>query len=263
MMPRIWNAYQVELTKALRHRFTYIGLVLVLLTVLLAPLLHGIEVDGESDYDFIGFAAPTALNIIGLLIILIYCSGLIATEVGSGTIRLVLVRPLRRHEFLLAKVLLAMTYVVVLAIGVSCAAWAAVLFFGDAVGVTSGGEMAFTAGEVSVTYVVGGMAVLLPLWTAALYALMVGTFVRSAVAAVTIAVGCWFLLDMFKYPLGIAPYVFTTYLDVPWQPFRDLVSTATPPDWLMLVPCTTVSLLYALAFLLVAILVFHRRNIQP
>lgn len=263
MMLRIWIAYKVEMMKALRQRFTYVGMALVLMTVALAPLLRGLEIDGESDYEYLGFAAPTALNIIGLLVILIYGGGLISTEMASGTIRLVLVRPLLRHEWLLAKVLLAMTYVVALAAGVSVAAWATVLFFGDAVGVASGGEMAFTAGEVFIAYTVGCVVVLLPLWTAAAYAVMIGTLVRNVAAAVTLAVGCWFLLDMFKYPLGIAPYVFTSYLDTPWQPFRDLVSTATPPDWFALMPCVAISLLYGLGFVAVAILVFHRRNIQP
>src|SRR5690606_15584471 len=106
VMRRIVNAYQVELLKALHLKSTYLGLGLVAAAVLSAPLLHPLTRDGRSDYAFIAFVTPATINLLGLVLLLAWCAGLVCTEVSSGTVRLVLVRPLRRWEFLAAKLLL-------------------------------------------------------------------------------------------------------------------------------------------------------------
>ena len=144
MISRLWTVYAVELLKATRLKQTFVGPILVLLVVLCALLVHPVARDGASDYGFVAYVTPVALNSLGFLLLLAYCAGLVSQELNSGTIRQVLVRPVRRHEYMLAKLLLGMTYALLLAGIVAVSGWGIAYLFGEMTGVTFGGELVYT-----------------------------------------------------------------------------------------------------------------------
>ncbi|MDX9971433.1 MAG: ABC transporter permease subunit [FCB group bacterium] len=262
MIGRIYAAYQFELAKAIRMRSTYLGFILVALAVLAAPLLHHLHRDAESDYTFLVLATPATLNLLGVVVLLAYCAGLVASELGGGTARLALVRPILRHEFLFAKLLLGMTYAVALAVLVSVLAWGLVIVFGDLVGITTGGELVFTGGQVLRAYVFGLGLSMFPMFAAVAYALMISTFTRSSAAAITAALGIWFLADAVKYPLKVDQYLFTTYFEMPWDPFRDMVDHSMDPQWMPGAAwCVGISLATMAVCLIVSVVLFRRRNL--
>ena len=140
MIGRIVTAYRIELIKALRSKFSYIGPVLVVLLVLLSPLLNPLTGGGENAYRFIAFATPTALNLLGLFLVLSFCASLVSGETGTGSIRLLLTRPLLRHEFIVAKLLIGLTYAFTLSLLVAVVAWGIGITFGSISGNEYGGE---------------------------------------------------------------------------------------------------------------------------
>ena len=79
MIHRIWRAFSCELMKATRLKSTYAGPVLVTIAVFGALLVQPVARDGISDYAFIAYATPMALNLLGLLLIVIYCAGLVSS----------------------------------------------------------------------------------------------------------------------------------------------------------------------------------------
>lgn len=263
MMRRIAIAYRVELDKALRRRFTYLGFILTILALAAAPLVQRIHADGESDYTFIAFATPATLNLLGLLFLLAYCAGLVSSEVGSGTVRLILVRPVGRTAFVVAKLLLGFTLAAALTAFVGLLNWGIVLAIGDARGISYGGELLFTSNEVLQTYIRGSLLGLAPLFAAVAYAILVSTLTRSTGAAIGAAVAVWFLVDLVKHPLGLAPYLFSSYLEVPWAPFQAQVANAVDPRWMPdAAHCLAASLSAIVAFSAAAVLVFRRRDLH-
>jgi len=231
MIVRIWNAYCVELSKAAHRKLTYVGPVLVILSILAALLLKPVTRDTVSDYAFIAYVTPMALNLLGLVLLLAYCAQLVSSELGRGTVCLMLTRPLRRREFLVAKLLLGMTYAVLLALIAGLTAWGVVALFGDLNGVGYGGEALFGNTDMLLAYVIGLGLALLPLFAACAYAVMISSLTRSTGAAVACAIGFWALLDLVKRPLHITPYLFSTYVDAPWQVFADQCNGVTG-SWL-------------------------------
>ena len=231
MTRRLWTVYKHEVAKAVRLKFTYLGPILVLLAVCCAPLMHPITRDDVSDYGFIAYATPLALNLIGVLVILLYCANLMSSELGSGTLRMLLVRPVYRHDVLAAKLLLGMTYVVLLTALVTATSWGLAFAFGDLRGVTYGGEQVYSNAEMASAYGLGLLVNLCPQFAAVAFALMLSSFTSSAGAAVGSTVGIWILLDTLKYPLGIAPYLFTSYMETSWRVFQDRANVLPPSDW--------------------------------
>jgi hypothetical protein len=67
-------------------------------------------------------------------------------------------------------------------------------------------------------------------------------------------------MDMVKHPLGIDAYVFTTYLETPWQIFVNRCDGLDAAWWPMAGWCAAVSVGTAVPALVLAALVLHRRD---
>ncbi len=221
MMPRVLNAYRIELIKALRSRATFVGPALLLLLMAGALFVHPVVRDEKSDYDFIAYAVPSAINVLGILLILSHSAASVSGELSSGTIRLVLVRPLRRGEFILAKSLAGFSYAALITALAASSAWTAAWVLGDLTGVRFGGDVLYTDRDMRVAFLIATGLNLPPQFAAVAYAVFVSTCIRNPASAVIVAIGTWILVDAVKYPLGIAPYVFSSYLDSSWQPFSE------------------------------------------
>ena len=79
--------------------------------------------------------------------------------------------------------------------------------------------------------------------------------------AISLSLGAWIMADLAKYPLGIAPFVFTTYLEAPWQVFSsrcDALDAAWMPmaGW-----CAATSIAAIAISALLSIAIFKRRNL--
>ena len=219
MIARILNAYAVELTKAVRLPFIYIAPVLVVLAVIATPLAYPVARDQMSDYGFAAYAVQMSLNILGFLMVLLYCSNLIASETASGTIRGVLLRPIYRWEFFIAKALMWLSFATLLSVFAGPAAWCMVFLLGDLAGVYYGGEMIYTDGQMRLAYVQALALGLLPLYAGVAYALLISVSAKNTTTAVGTAVGLWIFTDTVKYPLNVAPYLFSSYMESSWTSF--------------------------------------------
>jgi len=259
---RIWIAYLAELSKAARRRFTLAGPLLVVLAILLAPLAHPVARDGSGDYAFIAYAVPMALNLLGLLFLVAYGAGLVSSELGDGSICFTLLRPIRRHEYLLAKLLLAMTYATLLLLSACAASWAIVFLLGDLTGVIYGGEALFTSVEMLTSFLIGAVLALPPLFATAAFSIMISSCTRSTGAAISSAIGIWLLVDFAKYPLHLERYWFSSYLESPWRVFADRcdgLSTSWMPNAAFSIG---VSFGWILIFMLVAVAALRKRDLH-
>lgn len=261
MIQRIWLLYRLEIVKALRRRQTWAGPVLVLFVVLLAPLAHPVERDGIADYSFIAYATPLALGLPGFIMLLVFCSSLVASEMERGAIRGTLVRPVTRREFLSAKLLLGYSYAALLVAIVAFSSWAVAWTLGDLLGVHLGGELVYTGASMIRAYAFGALLTLLPLCAGASVAVFFSTATRSASTAITLSLATWIVSDLLKYPLNIAPLLFTTYLEAPWQVFSHRCDALDQPWFPMVWQCILSSAAAITVAAGLAFAVFSRRNL--
>jgi len=258
-MGRIWAAYAVELTKALRHKYTYVGPALLAVAVAVCLALRPVARDGVGDYGFVAVATAIASSLLGLIVLLVYGAGLVASE-PYGALRHSLTRPVARHELLLAKAALGMTYAAVLTLTTGGTAWALAYLLGDLTGVACGGELVFPAGDMISAYVLGALLVLAPQWAAVAYALFWSTCVRNPIVAAVLAVSFWAVVDAIKYPLGIDAYLFSSYIERPWEVFAARVDGLDASWFPMAWQCLAASLGGWCVFTAAAVARFHRRD---
>ena len=258
---RVGALYTVECSKAIRQRQTYTGPVLVVLVILLAPLAHPLAKDGLSDYGFIAYVTPLALNFLGYILLLIFVGGLVASEIEGGTLRGLLLRPVRRSEIYMAKLLVACSYATVLTLAAGVTCWALATAFGELRGIQVGGELLYTSDDMAWAYIGGSLLALLPQWAGACVGLLYSTLSRSTAASISLSIGTWIVLDFIKYPLGIDRYVFTTYLDAPWRVFTDYCDGLSSAWFPMFAYCLLSSVLVGGMTTALGLWVFNRRNL--
>ncbi len=260
MMGRIWTAYLVEWSKSLRLKRSYLWLLLVALAIGCSPFLRPVVGDSVGDYGFIAYVTPLAMNVLGFFLVLAFTAGLISTEMASGTIRMVLTRPIHRWEWVVAKLMAGLTYALIMMTLVSILSWAIVWVLGDLSGVTYGGELLSSHGEMVSAYTFGFFLSFFPIAAGVAFALAISTLTRSPISSVMATVGLWLALDFLKTPLGIDAYIFTTYLEMPWQHFADRcdgIATQESKDILHLLLCSGTTFILAL---FVAITSITRRD---
>jgi len=260
MIRRVVTAYLVEIQKALHAKSTYVGPLLIILVMALMPMVDRVERDQVSDYGFAARSTGVALNLLGLLLVLTYCASLVSSEIESGTIRLALVRPLRRYEFLAAKLLLGATYALALVVLVALLAWGGLLLFGDTQGVTYGGEVVFTNHTMIRSYLLALVLTMAPLCAAVAFAVAMSTVAKSTGAAIGATVAIWFAGDILKYPLHIAPFLFSTYIESPLELFANQADAFDPQWFPMALYCIATSLAWGAAAVALAVLVLRRRS---
>jgi ABC-2 type transport system permease protein len=260
---RILSAYLVEVIKYSRLFFPYFGPAFVLLAVFATLLVHPLAGGGASDFAFVGYAVPAALNIVGFLMLLVYAAGLVAGETESGTIRTVLVRPLRRAEFLAAKLLNAMSYAALLTAVATVGAWGVAAIGGQVSGIEYGGELLYTGQEMNAALAAAALLNLAPHLTGAAYAVMISTLARRSATAVGGAVGGWLLVDYAKHALRFDRYIFSTYLDESWVVFSDRCGGLATPFFPGAATGLAVCAVWFALFVGIAFAAIRRRNFGP
>lgn len=261
MIGRVWLLYRIEIIKALRRRQAYMGPLLLVVVVLCSTLVHPMARDGVADYGFIAYVTPLSLGFLGYIMLLLFCSSLIAPELERGAVRGTLLRPVTREDFLTAKLLTGFSYAALLTATVALASWGAARLRGDLLGVHIGGELVYTSGQMMWSYAGGTALSLLPQWAGASLAILFSTACRNTTTAIGLSLGTWIVADLVKYPLNIAPFLFTTYLEAPWQVFSyrcDALSYAWfPMAW----QCALSSSAVIALSIVLSLAIFKRRNL--
>lgn len=261
MIARILNAFRIELSKAIRLRTTLLGPIMIVIIILLTPFAYPLQKDSDSDYDFLAYVLPLAINVFGHFMVLIYSATLISTELSNGSIRMILTRPLRRREYLIAKLLHGLAYALLLNVIAIGTGFGLVQLLGNLSGIYFGDELIYSNGEMLTTLAITVLLTLLPQCASVSFALFMSTATQNPAAAVGGSVGIWIALETLKHPLNAQRYLFSTYAESPWTVFNDhchgFEAAFTPGAyWGIGVP-----LLYITLFSALTLFIMGRRNL--
>jgi ABC-2 type transport system permease protein len=253
-----------EVAKARRRKLPYFGLFAIALLSLLIyatadQLIGGTTANG---WGYVTLSMQLLFNDLGLIFIIVFSTMLVSEETGTGTIRAALAAPVQRWELYLAKAATGLLYMLLLS-------GAALLFsaalggihyhfgaVGDAFGVVYG------RGRISGDFLLGWTLSWIPLAALVMYGLFISTVVRSTGAAVAVGIGTLYLLEFSKHLVGLDPYIFTRYIELPWiilqQASQGVDYQWQPEVWKML----GLSGAYAAAFFGVGLAIFVRQDLN-
>ncbi|MEZ6188758.1 MAG: ABC transporter permease [Planctomycetota bacterium] len=242
MIGRLRTLYVVELQKLLARKLVWVGALGVVLLALAGPGLSGLaaaakaaregaEVDAfQNGWTVLAGSVSRASALIWLLAVVLSASS-VAEEASWGTLRVVCARPVRRAEWVVAKVL-ALWSLCALALfaAVLAATLSAELSFGlyDVVDPLFPDRVAHTFGDMR-GFVLGATAVsVLPLLALIAAGTLVSTLVDHPGHATGAAIGGLVLLSAAGSLLGsFSDYSFVDQLGLPFQLVSDLANQYT------------------------------------
>jgi ABC-type transport system involved in multi-copper enzyme maturation permease subunit len=213
-----------EITKALRRKLPYFGIVLVGLACFVTYCVAGrlSSAAGTNAWGYVAFSMQLVFTDIGPIFIVVFSAMLLAEETGTGTIRAALAAPVHRWELYLAKAAVGLGYMFVLSL-VALAfsvAFARIHYDFGAVGDSFG--VVYSRERAVHEFLVGYLLSWIPLGALVMYGLFISSIVRSPGAAVAVGISTLFVVDLTKHLVGLDPYIFTKYIGYSWVVLQQL-----------------------------------------
>jgi len=269
MNPGALTVYRWELRKLRFQKRTYLGLGAAALVPVLFSLAVSLRNGQPNDVAFgryiheTGLAIPLVILLFGSvwmfpLITALVAGDIVASEDHNGTLKTILTRSIERGQIFGGKVLAAVTYAI------------AAIFLNGVVAIVAGSIVSgfnslttlsgttVSAGRALV--LIGGslLVYLMPILAIACIGLLFSTVFRNSAAAVVGTLMFSLLVQLVGILPGLGglhPYLLSTQFDA-WQGLL-----RQPIDWAPIGHAAWVCPLYAVPALVVAYLVFLRRDV--
>jgi len=268
--PSTLTVYRWELRKLVSQKRTYLGMALIVALPLIFVLVEGLRHHhDQGDSIFAtqitqsGLATPV-LTLIFLahfmlpLAALLVAGDIAANEDGNGTLKTILTRSVDRGQVLAAKALADFTYaMLVVFLSAVVASVAGIAWWGFHSLVSLSGTVV-SAGEALALVFASNALYLIPMAAVVSIGLLLSVITRNSAAAVVATLGAIILLDIISAIPGFEgarPYLLTEQFDA-WQGLL-----RTPTYWPPITHSAWVCALYAVPSLIVAYLVFLRRDV--
>jgi len=213
-----------EIAKAARRALPRFGLFAVGLVSVIIYFVAGqlSSAATTNAWGYVGFSMQMIFSDIGPVLVIAFAARLVAEETGAGTIRAALAAPVRRWEFFLAKAVMGLIYMMILsATALLCSvALGSIHYHFDAVTDSAGVVCSRTQAlqGLLAAYALSWI----PLTALVMYGLLISTVIRNTGAAVSVGISSLFLIEFTKHLAGLDPYIFTRYIDYPWQVLQQL-----------------------------------------
>ena len=239
-MSRLWLLYRIELRKLLARKVTWATLVTVVLVAFLSPwaskvmdVAAGLMGGGKGQDDYAnGWTALAGAvgnaRLFLVLVVLVLAGSSVAEETTLGTLKSVLVRPVRRVELLLAKLLAVWSFgaaLLLLALAVGALAGELTLGLYDVVDPLFPTRVKYTHGEMAVYLYSCVFLTLLPLLALTALGLLASVSFEHAGHATGVAIASLFFFSALGgLSDNASDFVFTSYLAWPFEVFNDIAN---------------------------------------
>ena len=269
-----------EFIKVLNKKRTYIGFILLFILVPLIILAIGdgaeyleSQIYGQlrDSFMIVGTLTNGYLStylIIGILITQMpFLSTIVASEIFSreysdGTFRMYLTRPISRSKVLLSKLIIVSIYTILLMFFfVFYTLLVSYLFLGSGdLAVFHKGLLFLSEDDIIWRFFLAYIVSTTVMLTTSFLCLMLSTMSKNSVTPIIITISVVFIGSIISFiPLqmfeNINPYLFTGYLDLFLSSFHD------PVPWNTIFISFGVCTFWSLFFLIIAFIIFNRKEI--
>ncbi len=270
------NLIKLELMKMFHKKRTYLGFIgLVGIPILIGVgMKYGTKFEGVdinymramlNGYVLIAFATFVGMPFFAPLFVSLVSGDMIAGESGAGTLRTILVRPVGRGKLLLSKFITALIYTAILmALMDSACLLAGKILFGfnasilnillsrsqpEFLGPIAALPQSIKSVQLGFLFAVLSLSVIVSL------AILISVLTDNSLGATAGTIVIFLISSSLSYYDKVKPYLFTTYLDVWQKMFRN------PIPWSNVYKSLAILSAYELGFLILALIIFRRKDI--
>lgn len=277
MLERVVRLTRAELYKLSRQKFSYLLVLFVVFNAFLVgigskifpAIMSALGGGGGATFDGYTFASVIETGTFGTagagtIAMLAFSGSVMASETDSGTIKNILVRPVRRGEFMGAKALSLFIYcfLLVVLMTVLSSAAGAMLYGMHDVTIPETGEVYRTQADMFMNIGISSITDIFSIYAVACLGLLVSVSIKNSGWAVITALVLYFPIMFLKNFEAFSPWIFTAYMDLGQNILREMVvvkSKAWLPD---LYTFFAVNAITILAFLGLATAIFRKKEIH-
>jgi len=163
-------------------------------------------------------------------------------------------------DFFLAKLLSALIFQQILILAaVTTGITVGIASFGFA-DLVEHGTLIYTKEQIGLNFLLSCLVISLPLFAVTCYGLLISSLVDSVVAAVSVSIASFIVLDIAKVRFGFAPYIFSSYIGTPFTVVADMIEgfhfTWTPKVYY----CIGISVVWIVGTILVGTMKIRHRD---
>ncbi|MHB8174791.1 MAG: ABC transporter permease [Nitrospirota bacterium] len=278
MLSRVFTLSKIEMYKIFRLKYAYFLVVFVVLNSFLVALGSRIFPEllsalrgggGGGSFDGYTFASIIASGTFssagaGTIAMLAFSGSLISAETDSGTIKNILVRPVKRSDVILSKAAALFVYcflIVVVTAILSIASGSFIYGMGN-IKIAETGEVFRTRAEMLGNLGISYLLDLLSIYTVGCMGLFISVIINNAGWAVITALVVYFPVMFLKNFQIFSPWIFTSYMDLGQNILREMAlvkSRTWAPEiyyFLAVNACTVI------VFIGLSLFVFRRKEIN-
>ena len=273
----LWSLARMELYKISRQKYSYFLVLFVIFNAGLVgigsrvfpAIMSAMRGEGGGSFDGYTFASIIASGTFssagaGTLAMLAFSGSMIASETDSGTLKNILVRPVRRGQFVLAKA--AALFVYCLAIVMVTAVLSIIagsFFYGMGnLAIQETGEVFRTRAEMFGNLGISYLMDLFSIYTVGCLGLFLSVLINNTGWAVITSLVLYFPIMFLKNFETFSPWIFTAYMDKGQNILRGMAilpSATWAPDiyYFFAVTVPTIAILLGLSLFF-----FNKKEIQ-
>jgi ABC-2 type transport system permease protein len=269
MLERIISLTRVELYKISKQKYSYLLVLFIIFNAALVGLgsrifpaiMAAFRGEGGAQFDGYTFASIIASGTFssagaGTIAMLAFSGSMVASETESGTIKNILVRPVKRHHVILSKALALFIYcLVIVAVTATLSVAAGALSYGmNDISIQETGEVFRTRFEMFTNLGISFVMDLFSIYTVGCMGLLLSVLINNTGWAVITALVFYFPVMFLKNFDIFNPWIFTAYMDKGQNILREMAivkSKTWAPDiyYFFAVNAATILILLALSLI--------------
>jgi len=263
-MPKLPILIKVELEKIIRKRSAlWIALIILVIQVAAAFFEHSARLANDdlgTGFQVTIFSLKICLQLLAL-IVLAFSSMTLSEEIATGTAKIILVRDVKRRDFILGKFIALICVSAVLVVFYHLIGLLLGYFLGGLEAIKEGDYLLFSASELSAAFF-GGMALTLFAMIALIaFGCFISILIKGSGGAVSTAIVIYFFMQILSQMNLFQKYLFTRYLFLPIDNMAKLVD-GIYVDWARYAGWTIgISSCSVLIFITLGIIVFNKRDV--
>ena len=263
-MSKLQILIKVELEKIIRKRSAlWIALIILAIQITAAFFEHSTRLANDdlgTGFQVTVFSLKTCLQLLAL-VVLAFSSMTLSEEIATGTAKIILVRDVKRRDFILGKFIALVFVSTVLVVFYHLTGLILGHFLGGLVAIKEGDFLLFSASELAQAFF-GGMALtLVAMIVLIAFGCFISILIKGSGGAVATAIVIYFFLQILSQMNLFQKYLFTKYLFLPIDNMAKLVD-GIYVDWARYAWWTVgVSSGSILIFITLSIIIFNKRDV--
>lgn len=254
-----------EIIKLAKNKINYLYVIVVggiIIASACGMEIVGISNNPNGGYLHLLFSLQTLASMVLPILLLLFASNIVSSEVSIGTIRNILVSNSSRKHFLISKIITSFVFQIILMVIATIIAIVIGYFFFGFGDLIEDGFKIMSWQQFWIQFIFAYILLAIVLFAAVSFGILASVIAMNNIAAVTLAMGSYILIEAVKAKLHIENFIYSTYIEFPLGILGESAEGFSISWTPKVYQCLVVSISWIVLSLLISYLVIRKREFK-